>query len=151
MSLAVRHPAATASDETLLLWRVHRLRDHPERLVLVVLGYVVTTLFWRLSLPHPLLLVSSLLILTASLSDYLFPITYRLTTQGAHADGILTRFFLEWKEVKRASYGQDGIFLSPLPRPSRLDHFRGVRLLYGKESPDELRMIVKRCWKGDAE
>lgn len=135
--------AENAPDDALLVWRVHRLRDYPRRLPLIVFGYGVAVLLWRLSLPNPFLLMAILFVLTAALGDFWFPVTYRLTTQGAHADGLFSRLHLAWPDVKRATHGPDGIFLSPLPRPSRLDAFRGIRLPYGDNAKETLRATVK--------
>jgi hypothetical protein len=101
------------------------------------------------------LLAAILFVLTAALGDYWFPVTYRLTPEGAHADGLFSRLYLAWPDVKRATHGSDGIFLSPLPRPSHLDAFRGIRLPYGDQNAESLRETVKdlidKQRKGNAE
>ena len=78
-------------------------------------------------------------------AEYLFPISYRLTTRGAYANCFLSRLYLAWPDVKRARYGDDGVFLSPLLRASRLDTFRGVRLCFADTNNETVLETVRRC------
>jgi hypothetical protein len=56
----------------------------------------------------------------------------------------VTRLFIAWPDVRRATRGADGIFLSPFSRPSRLDNFRGVRLRFGADiDPESVVRAVK--------
>jgi hypothetical protein len=140
---------ATAADAeaTVLAWRVHRLRDEPRFVPLVAGAYAASLLLWCLAFPHPVALLLPLVSLTGALSDYLFPITYRLTTHGAHADCGVSRLFVAWADVKRATHGGEGVYLSPLVRPSRLDAFRGVRLRYAHGNDETVRDAVRRLWR----
>lgn len=139
-------PATTDTKETTLLaWRRHRLRENPRLLPLVTLAYGVGLLFWLHLFPHPLTLILPLGALTSSMAEYLFPVSYRLTSKGAYASCFLSPLFLAWPEVKRARYGDDGVFLSPLLCPSRLDNFRGVRLCFADGNDEIVLETVRRC------
>ncbi len=144
-SLPEAEASAPAKETTLLTWRIHRLRQNPRLLSLVVLAYGVGLFFWLHLFPHPLTLLLPLGALTSSMAEYLFPITYRLTTRGAYANCFLSRLYLAWPDVKRARYGDDGVFLSPLRRPSRLDDFRGVRLSFKDSDQETILETVRRC------
>ena len=111
-------------------WRVHPLRDRPAQLSLVAAGYVAAFVLWHFLFPSPLALFLPVVALTGALSGYLFPTTYRVTDRGAHSDCGAARLFIAWADVRRATRGTDGVFLSPFSRPSRLDGFRGVRLRF---------------------
>lgn len=137
---------ASCEEETVKEWRVHRLRDNPQLVPLVALAYAVAFALWRLLFPHPLALFLPIFALTGALAEFLFPVTYKLTTKGAHKKCWTTQLFIAWDDVKRAGQGQDGVFLSPLSRPSRLDDFRGVRLRFGGENPDEICQTVRDLW-----
>ena len=141
-------PAAPAAEQTIKTWRVHRLRDNPQFAPFVALSYAVAFVLWRLLFPHPLTLFLPVVALTGALAEYLFPVTYQITSRGAHKKCWTTQLFIAWADVKRAGVGADGIGLSPLSRPSRLDDFRGVRLGFGNENPDEIRQVVRDLWQG---
>jgi hypothetical protein len=149
---AVRDAAGDAADaeHTLLAWRVYRLREEPRGIPLVAGAYAAAFLLWWIVFPQPLALFLPLVALTGALSDYLFPISYRLTTRGAYADCGASRLFLAWTDVKRATTGADGVFLSPLARASRLDAWRGVRLRFSSGNDAEVRDTARALWKGAA-
>jgi hypothetical protein len=121
------------------------LRENPRLLSLVVLAYGLGLFFWLHLFPHPLTLLLPLGALTSSMAEYLFPVSYRLTTRGAYANCFLSRLYLAWPNVKRARYGDDGVFLSPLLRPSRLDDFRGIRLCCKDNDQEAILETVRRC------
>ena len=125
---------------------MHRLREAPQFAPLVALTYAVAFVLWRLLFPNPVALFIPVFALTGALAEYLFPVTYRLTRKGAHKKCWTPQLFIAWADVKRAGQGTDGVFLSPLVRPSRLDDFRGVRLRFGSENPDDVCQIVRELW-----
>lgn len=133
-----------------MTWRIHRLRQEPHRLGLVAAAYGAALLLWTLVFPHPLTLFLPLVALTSAMAEYLFPVTYRLTTRGAYAGCFLSRLFLPWPEVRRATYGADGVHLSPFTRPTRLDGFRGVRLAFAPGNADAVLETVRCCRRTDA-
>jgi hypothetical protein len=122
-------------ETTLLSWRIHRLRDEPGRIVGIAAAYAVAIVLWRFFFPSPLALFLPIIALTSALAEFLLPVEYRLTDQGAYACcGPLSRLYLPWTDVRRATWGADGVHLSPLVAPSRLDSFRGIRLRCAPES-----------------
>ena len=129
------HPAAAAPhDETVILsWRLHLMRQHPERLPVVLgAGLFVTTVACLLF--HNLLFImAALLMLGSATGDYLLPISYRLTEQAAYCRYGANQFTLEWAKVRRALLYADGVRLTPLPTASRLDAFRGVYLRFAPD------------------
>lgn len=140
--------AETGLETELLRWRYHRLRESPERIWLVALGYGVAFALWRWALPHPLALFLPLVALTSALAEYLFPVEYRLTDRGAYLScGPFQKLYLSWSDVRRASFGSDGVYLSPLSRPSQLDRFRGIALRCEGASRDAVLQTVRARWK----
>jgi hypothetical protein len=116
-------------EGTLISWRKHALMERPQYAVLAAAGYGLAFAFWRWVFPHPLGLFLPTIALTSALAEYLFPREFKLTERGVYAAcGPFQKLFLSWEDVKRATHGPDGVFLSPLTRPSRLDAFRGIRL-----------------------
>jgi hypothetical protein len=133
-------------ETTLLTWRTHRLREDRQCLPLVIGAYVLAIGIWWLFFPVPLALFLPLVALTSALSEFLFPVTYTLTSTGVSVVyGPLHRLHLAWEEIKRAGQGADGVFLSPLTKPSRLDNFRGLRLRFPatEAEKESLRNIIR--------
>jgi len=136
------------AEEVVMHWRIHRLREHPRGIALVALGYGIAFALWWLVFPYPLGLFLPVFALTGAMSEYLFPIEYKLTTKGAYANcGPAIRLFLGWDEVRRATHGSEGVYLSTLKIPSRLDNFRGIRLRFAEGNEEAVRQTVRRFYK----
>ena len=73
----------------------------------------------------------SLAVLVASLWRYWLPTRYRLDGQGVWVAHLGWERLHPWGQFRRAEVHRDGIFLSPFPRASRLDAFRGFFLRFG--------------------
>ena len=131
-----------AREEVILTWRIHRLRDEPQKIGLVALGYGIALAFWRLAFPYPLGLFLPVVALTGAMAEYLFPVDYKLTNKGAYCScGPAIKLEIAWDAVRRATVGKDGVYLSTLKIPSRLDSFRGIRLRFSQGSePNEARV-----------
>jgi hypothetical protein len=116
-----------------LSWRIHLVRSEPERLFAVVFCCIAAAAFvWALS--HgilPTLIAVALLI--GATQDYLFPISYRITADAVYASGPTSRFELRWEDVRRCITSPQGVLLTPLAAPSRLDNFRGVVLRFAPD------------------
>lgn len=149
MPVSIDAAPARTSEATVLTWKVHRLREEPRRLPPIALGYGAAFAFWWLVFPHPLALFLPVVALTSALAEFLFPISYRLTTRGAHVSCGVTRLFLAWPDVKRATAGTEGIYLSPLARAnSPLEPFRGVRLRFADGNDEAVTNTVRQLWRG---
>jgi hypothetical protein len=112
-----------------LTWTIHLAKEMPGKLCLVVFGYGAAMLAWWYFLPVPAALILPLIALTSALSEFLFPVTYILDDSGVSQKCL--PFFnrhIAWNDVRRASVGRDGFFISTLRIPSRLDQFRGIRI-----------------------
>lgn len=129
-------------EEVILAWRIHRLRDEPQKIGLVALGYGLAFAFWRLAFPYPLGLFLPMIALTGAMAEYLFPVDYKLTNKKAYCScGPAIKLEIAWDAVRRATVGKDGVYLSTLKIPSRLDSFRGIRLRFSQGSePNEARV-----------
>jgi hypothetical protein len=141
-------PAVAATETVLLAWEVHRLREEPERIPRIAAIFAATVIVWWLVLRLPLTLPVPLLCLITALNDYLFPMRFRVTDQGVHSDCGFSRLFIAWSDVKRATRGTEGIYLSPFARPSRLEAFRGVRLRFSTDNAEQVTALVRARWHG---
>jgi hypothetical protein len=122
-------------SEDLLEWTVHLARRHPGKTVFAVLVVAAGSLaagFGFRSLAAGML---AGILLIGSISDYLFPVRYRLGPVRIEARGPLFRRRLGWGEVRRVFRDPAGVKLSPLARRSRLEAYRGIYVWFeGNES-----------------
>ena len=56
-------------EKVVLAWRTHRLREEPQKIWLVALGYGLAFAFWRLAFPYPLGLFLPIFALTGAMSE----------------------------------------------------------------------------------
>lgn len=144
------HPASEAEprqETDHLVWNIHLLRQQPQRLP-VVLGasLFAASVAWMLF--HNLFFsFAAVLMILSAAAEYLFPCQYRLTDHAARCRYGANRFEIEWKKVKRVLLYRDGVRLSPLPSPSRLDNFRGVFLRFAQEGQPGDRESVLQAVK----
>lgn len=116
-------------DGPVLTWTIHLAKEMPAKLCLVIIGYGAAMLAWWYFLPVPAALLLPLVALTSAMSEFLFPVTYTIDDVGISQKCL--PFFnrhIAWTDVRRASAGRDGFFVTTLRLPSRLDQFRGIRI-----------------------
>lgn len=133
-------------------WSVHLLRRQPQRvprLAVALVGVFILALcffhsFWLALLPAAAVLLS--------LSEYVFPIRYTLTTQSATAKHGLTSLEICWADVRHAYLTDEGIKLSPLrAKGSRFEPLRGVYLRFGADNREAVIAAVRRHRQEDAD
>lgn len=135
--------AGIVSAEPILAWKVHLLRQEPRR-VLLIAPVVLASLVVSYILFHSLLFPAVALLLFASaLSEYLFPIRFEVTREGASSRTLLGRTTIGWDRVKKYYLDDRGIKLSSLGVTGRLEAYRGVYLRFGGNR-DEVIEAVRR-------
>ena len=127
-----------------LVWRVHPLFDKPlQSLVLVVLLLLILFLI-NLNFPEPGWTTLATIILLLSLGKYFIATTYEIDNTGITVKfmGIKRKF--RWETYRRYESCPNGLFLSPFQSPHRLDNFRGLFLLYGRNRDEVIAFVQNR-------
>lgn len=109
-------------------WTVHLAARQPGRAALVVGAILAAGIWAAYVFRHPVGFLMAAGLLAGAVSDFLFPVRYRLTAEHAEARGPLTWRRIEWQEVKRVYVGKEEIKLSPLKHGGPREAFRGVVL-----------------------
>lgn len=78
----------------------------------------------------PFASLAAAFVMTASLADFLFPVTYIISEDKAECRMLFKSAEIRWKNVRRCYLDDFGIKLSPLGRRTRLEAFRGVYLRF---------------------
>jgi hypothetical protein len=81
-------------------------------------------------------------LLTASISDYLFPLGFHLSDDGVGARGLLTRRRMSWSQIRGVRRDKLGVKLSPLSRRSRLEAYRGIYVWFEGNADDVMAFIA---------
>jgi hypothetical protein len=130
------------SGNTSLTWTVHLARRRPRQAAAVVALILLAGTAAGYGFQSLLLGLLAAALLTASVADYLFPVRCRLDESGIHVRGLLHRRRMEWRQVRRATKDEFGVKLSPLPRPSRLEAYRGIYLWFADNADQAMAIIA---------
>ncbi len=135
----------SAQTEPVLTWHVHLLQEQPKRLPRIMAAVVCVFFLSLILFRSAWLALLPALATVFSLSEFLFPARYTLTTQSAKASFGLTTLEIPWRDVRHAYLAEDGIKLSPLTsRNARWEPLRGVFLRFGDSDKDEIIASVRR-------
>ncbi len=83
-------------------------------------------------------------ILLVSLWPVFTPTTYVLDQRGVTLRRPLRKDFRPWENFKRFDAERVNLLLSPFPRPSRLDPFRGVVLRFHSNREEVVEFVAAR-------
>lgn len=125
-----------------LQWTVHLALRHPRKAAAAIALILAASLAAGYGLRSQLLGLLAGLLLVASISDFLLPMRFRLTDEGVEVRGLLHRRRMAWSQVRRVVPDALGVKLSPLPRPSRLDAYRGIYVWFEGNSEEVLAFIA---------
>lgn len=135
----------TRNEEVVLTWTVHLARRNPAgraRVFACVAAVAAVGLFvfhnvWLALLPAAALLFS--------VSEYLFPIRYKLSGQKAEMRCGLTVLEIAWRDVRHAFRAEDGIKLSPLRKKNgRMEALRGIFLRFDETNAEAVTDAVRQ-------
>ncbi|HET6452986.1 MAG TPA: hypothetical protein VFI02_01155 [Armatimonadota bacterium] len=132
-----------AQAEPILAWKVHLVRENPAKVLLIAPVLVISLLVCYIFTHSLVFMAVTFALLASSLADYLFPVRYEINERGASSRTLLRRTFVEWDRVRKYYLDDHGIKLSTLPRPGRLEAYRGLYLRFGGNR-DEVIEAVRR-------
>lgn len=138
------------NSEKELAWSVHPARESIGKTVAVVIVIICSSVVVYLTTGDRFLSFLSLLILTASLHSFFTQTEYRLSEEGVEVKGVFGHLKKNWSDFKRFYADKKGITLSPFEKPSRLEAFRSVRLLFGGNREDVVEFVSKNIGRGSS-
>ncbi|HUG93406.1 MAG TPA: hypothetical protein VML55_21385 [Planctomycetaceae bacterium] len=135
---------AAESDGQTIVWRVHPARERPVALVAALA--VIAALAWLAAewMEQWGWGVFAAVFLIGVLNRFFFPSEYRIDAVGVSARHALARQRLRWSEIRRFVHDAHGGYLSGRARPSTLDPFRGVHLLFDGDR----EAVIERIRRG---
>lgn len=130
MPTYTRHISSSGHrDDVILTWTVHLAREHPVKLIYSLGAIILASIagYYTLSTAGA---VATALVMFVSVADFVLPVRYTITIDGAKCNMFLKSAEIRWQDIKRCYIDDTGIKLSPLGRRSRLEAFRGVYLRF---------------------
>jgi len=134
----------------LLEWKSHPVKRRPLISVLATLflTLVAAVVFFATeSMGFALL---ALVVLFASLARFYFPTSYRLSDRRITVKTVTQTLHKDWSHYRSCYVDKNGILLSPFTRPSRLENFRGLFLLFAGNR-EEVTAFVRARLSGDSD
>lgn len=131
----------TAAADARWVHRRHLAAEQPGRAAAAVVGSLLVVALAARLFGSPVFAVLGGLFVFGSLADFLLPCTWRLTTAGAERRGFLLGRQLAWPRVQRAYVLPDGVLLSPLPKRTWLDTYRGLFVPAGDDRDGLLQLV----------
>ncbi len=125
-----------------LEWRAHPARERIGAAVvasLAILAISGTVFLSSRSVPWS---VVSTLLLLFSLNRFYFPSRFTIDSQRITATYLFRRQSCAWGKIIRFRHDANGAYLSTRGRPSRLDPFRGIHILFGSEKEKVIPRIT---------
>ena len=147
--LPLAAPSAPAEAELaddqgdVLGWTCHPVRRRPLVSLLVTLFIFLIGVVVYMATSSNTFTVLALVILYASLAKFYFPTRYRFTAKGIEVKTITQKLFKPWSMFRSYYPDKNGVLLSPFTRPTRLENFRGMYILFA-DNRDEVIQYVSR-------
>ncbi|MFA4015690.1 MAG: hypothetical protein RUDDFDWM_000782 [Candidatus Fervidibacterota bacterium] len=132
----------SSNDVRLLLqWRVHLALKRPIGTAISIVAIALTVYIGSALLNSLLIGCIGGVVLLCMLSDFLFPVVYRLDEEGAKVITLFGQRTMAWEEVKAYYIEGDGIVLSPCERPSPIGAFRTLYLRFDGNEKEVLKVV----------
>jgi hypothetical protein len=129
----------------ILTWTAHPARRRPKDVALVIAVVCITTAVVLSTFQSALLGALATIVLVASVGPFLFPTRYALTDEGIEATRFFTRRTRRYRDLRRLEIGARAALVSPLPRASFLDRYRGLTLfLDGADRQKVIELLRER-------
>ena len=131
------------SDKVLLQWRCHPLRRKPWVSIKVsIFVILVGVLVYYATDNSKAFATLALVVMFASLAKFYFPTSYKLTERNVIVKTTTQTLTKDWSIYRSFHPDKNGILLSTFARPTRLENFRGLYLMFS-ENRNEVIEIVK--------
>lgn len=136
-------PAVSREEDEgeVLEWTSHPLRRKPVAATIVSIFILVVSMVVYSTTMSKAFGVLALVVLFASLARFYFPTTYRLTGKRITVKTVTQTLHKDWSQYRTCYPDKNGILLSPFTRPSRLESFRGIYLIFSANKQEVVSFV----------
>lgn len=132
-----------------LTWVSHPVKRNLRNSILLSLFLVILWAIVYIITDSVLFLVLSVVIMLGSLSPFYLPTRYELTEDKVKVNYVFHSMEKSWTLYRSYYPDKNGVLLSPFPRPSRLESFRGVYIRFAGNKEEVLGFIKGKMEKED--
>ena len=127
-----------------LAWTSHPLKQSRRKSLLLAGVMALTGVAIYLNTGAVSWALGSMGLLALGVHDFVLPTRYRMTTEAAESRILGMRRTKRWSALRSHYADHNGVLLSPFPKPSRLDTFRGLYIRYSGNSDEVLAFVRDR-------
>ncbi|MEN6371034.1 MAG: hypothetical protein ABFD64_03390 [Armatimonadota bacterium] len=142
MSTSFTDSIGTKND-VVLRWQVHLAKEQPRKLMVVIAAIIAMTALSCVWFRSPIAVIVTVLVLVGALSDFLLPMTFVITTKHVSAYTLAGKRMMAWEDVRKCYIDESGVKISPLPKASRLEAYRGVYLRFGDNREEVIAAVTR--------
>lgn len=132
-------------------WRVHPFVENWKKTVLLLLFLFSLLTIIYVGYKSIIVLLFSTLLLIAPLYKFFLPFHYHCRTDNLIVNTCCYKFERSWSTFRSYYVDKNGILLSPFPKPSRLENFRGIYIRFGKHPSEEIVNFIQSKIKTESE
>jgi len=130
----------------MLSWVSHPARIRRTALLLVLVFMHAVFIMVYLITSSILMITLAALIFTATLSTFFFPTKYEISKNRVKIKYLVNKVDKDMKSFRSYYPNKNGVLLSPFPKPSRLENFRGVYVRY-HQNKAEVDAFIKKIFE----
>ena len=120
----------TLPSVSTLAWTAHPARRRPDQVALIAAVVLLSAWAVLVTLAAPWLAILAAALLVIAVAPFWLPTRYRLDAAGIEERRWPRRRYRTWAELRRCDVGGRALLLSPFARPSWLDRYRGMVVMF---------------------
>lgn len=140
-------PADEVDEGEVLAWTTHPLRRKPVAAAAVTVFILVVGFLVFATTESRTFGTLALVVLFASLAKFYLPTRYRLSDKHLMVKTTTQTIHKNWSQYRSFYPDRNGVLLSPFVRPSRLENFRGVYLIFENNKDEVIRFVERHINK----
>ncbi|MFQ5498574.1 MAG: hypothetical protein ACE5FH_02775 [Candidatus Zixiibacteriota bacterium] len=137
------HEQAADNVGMQLRWTSHPMKRRPLATLLLSLFILLVSFFIYLATESSWFSLLGLVVLYVSTARFYWPTHYHLTDRDVTVKTSMQTVTKEWSAYRSCYPDKNGILLSPFMKPSRLENFRGIFLMF-ENNKDEVVTFVRQ-------
>jgi hypothetical protein len=131
-----------------LQWKICPAKMYPKKAVfgwilILVVGFLISTTSIVLG-------ICLTAILIATQAVFFFTTTYTIDKKGLVAKFPIRKKQYTWEQIRRVKYFKEACFLFTRKKPSNMDGWTGITVMYGDKRDEVIRVIKSHLLEGTA-